>query len=359
MTHRELAQRRRLRHRPRGPGQAGDRARLARAGRVPRDARVLHGRQGAAADRAAADRRRAPGVRARRGGRARDAAGPETVVSTLGDVGCGRSGHPRAGDHARRRRRRRCASSSPGSRRGRCTAAPSRSRARGRRRSALAARLRDLGAAVVEAPAIRTQPLEVDAADVSGYDLLCVTSPTGADELFRAPARRPRPGRRDRRGDRPGHGAGPARARDRGRHRPERAVAEGLSRRSPDVAGARGAPGRARRRGPRRPDRRPARARRRGRRRSRSTRPSPEPLDDATRARPRRGRLPALHLRLLARASSPPPVVRSTDHGWCRSARRPARSCASTALEPDLEADPHTPDGLIAALLADAVTSAA
>ena len=27
--------------------------------------------------------------------------------------------------------------------------------------------------------------------------------------------------------------------------------------------------------------------------------------------------------------------------------------------EPDLEADPHTPDGLVAALLADAVTSAA
>ena len=28
-------------------------------------------------------------------------------------------------------------------------------------------------------------------------------------------------------------------------------------------------------------------------------------------------------------------------------------------VEPDLEADPHTPDGLVAALLADAVTSAA
>ena len=51
VTHRELASRRRVRHRPRGPGQARDRAGLARAGGVPGDARLLHGRQGAAADR--------------------------------------------------------------------------------------------------------------------------------------------------------------------------------------------------------------------------------------------------------------------------------------------------------------------
>ncbi len=50
--------------------------------------------------------------------------------------------------------------------------------------SALAARLRALGASVVEAPAIRTQPLPVELPDVGAYDLLCVTSPTGADELF-------------------------------------------------------------------------------------------------------------------------------------------------------------------------------
>src|SRR4051812_11658316 len=50
--------------------------------------------------------------------------------------------------------------------------------------SALAARLRALGASVVEAPAIRTQPLSVELPDVGSYDLLCVTSPTGADELF-------------------------------------------------------------------------------------------------------------------------------------------------------------------------------
>jgi uroporphyrinogen III methyltransferase/synthase len=47
-------QRGRLRHRPRGPGQGRDRDRLGRARGVPRNARVLHGRPPAAADRRAA-----------------------------------------------------------------------------------------------------------------------------------------------------------------------------------------------------------------------------------------------------------------------------------------------------------------
>ncbi|MEA2248981.1 MAG: uroporphyrinogen methyltransferase / synthase [Solirubrobacteraceae bacterium] len=51
--------------------------------------------------------------------------------------------------------------------------------------SALAARLRELGAAVVEAPAIRVEPLEADVPDLGAYDLLCVTSPNGAHELLR------------------------------------------------------------------------------------------------------------------------------------------------------------------------------
>jgi uroporphyrinogen III methyltransferase/synthase len=50
--------------------------------------------------------------------------------------------------------------------------------------SALAARLRELGAAVVEAPAIRVQSLDADLPDLSGYDLVCVTSPNGAHALF-------------------------------------------------------------------------------------------------------------------------------------------------------------------------------
>ncbi len=50
--------------------------------------------------------------------------------------------------------------------------------------SALSARLRALGALVVEAPAIRIEPLAAELPDLSGYDLLCVTSPNGADQLL-------------------------------------------------------------------------------------------------------------------------------------------------------------------------------
>jgi uroporphyrinogen III methyltransferase/synthase len=50
--------------------------------------------------------------------------------------------------------------------------------------SALAARLRALGAVVVEAPAIRIEPLDGPAPDLAGYDLLCVTSPNGVGLLF-------------------------------------------------------------------------------------------------------------------------------------------------------------------------------
>jgi len=50
--------------------------------------------------------------------------------------------------------------------------------------SPLAARLRALGARVVEAPAIRIEPLDATLPDVSGFDLLCVTSPNGARRLL-------------------------------------------------------------------------------------------------------------------------------------------------------------------------------
>ena len=50
--------------------------------------------------------------------------------------------------------------------------------------SALAARLRALGAEVVEAPAIRIEKLPVTVPDLSGYDLLCLTSPNGVHRLF-------------------------------------------------------------------------------------------------------------------------------------------------------------------------------
>ena len=50
--------------------------------------------------------------------------------------------------------------------------------------SALADRLRRLGAAVVEAPAIRIVPLDGPAMSLSGYDLICLTSPNGVRILF-------------------------------------------------------------------------------------------------------------------------------------------------------------------------------
>ena len=50
--------------------------------------------------------------------------------------------------------------------------------------SSLAARLRELGARVVEAPAIRVEPLEAQLPDLAGFDLLCVTSPNGARRLL-------------------------------------------------------------------------------------------------------------------------------------------------------------------------------
>src|SRR4051812_29176032 len=50
--------------------------------------------------------------------------------------------------------------------------------------SPLAARLRALGARVVEAPALRIEPLPAEVPDLSAYDLLCVTSPNGAQRLL-------------------------------------------------------------------------------------------------------------------------------------------------------------------------------
>jgi uroporphyrinogen III methyltransferase/synthase len=50
--------------------------------------------------------------------------------------------------------------------------------------SPLAARLRALGARVVEAPAIRIEALDAQLPDVARFDLLCVTSPNGARRLL-------------------------------------------------------------------------------------------------------------------------------------------------------------------------------
>ena len=61
------------------------------------------------------------------------------------------------------------------------TVAVTRARAQG---SGLASRLRELGAEVLEAPAIRIRPLEGPAPEIEGYDLVCLTSPNGVRLLF-------------------------------------------------------------------------------------------------------------------------------------------------------------------------------
>ncbi len=50
--------------------------------------------------------------------------------------------------------------------------------------SGLASRLRSLGAAVVEAPAIRIKPLKGPVPELVSYDLVCLTSPNGVRILF-------------------------------------------------------------------------------------------------------------------------------------------------------------------------------
>ena len=156
-------QRGRVRHRPRGPGQAGDGDRLGGARALPGHARLLHGRPPAPADRRAADRQRPPRRRARRdrAGRARcpasaassrrsrsspeDAEGIRApAVTIIGPVAALR-------DELAWFERRPLSGRSVVVTRARAQA------------SALAARLRELGATVVEAPAIRIEPLDGDA----------------------------------------------------------------------------------------------------------------------------------------------------------------------------------------------------
>ena len=224
--------------------------------------------------------------------------------------------------------------------------------------SALAARLRELGAEVVEAPAIRTQALAARLPDVRSYDLLCVTSPTGADQLFTH--------LRDAR-ELAGvtvAAIGPGTARALRAHGveadivPERAVAEGLVE-ALDAAGpqfarvllARAAEGR---------DVLIDALRERGCEVDVVAlyETVAEPLDDATREAASRADYVLFtsgsSVRFFAAAGGSLDGPRLVSIG-------PATSAALRELgaAPDLEADPHTPDGLVAALLADAVTSAA
>ena len=225
--------------------------------------------------------------------------------------------------------------------------------------SGLAARLRELGATVVEAPAIRIEPLAPDLPDLSAFDLVCVTSPNGAHALF------------ERLGAagldaRALAGAtvaaiGPGTARALGEHGiradlvPDRSVAEGLVEALGDVVVRRALVVRARE----------------GR----------DVLPDALRERGAEVELLALYETVAepldgatAEAAAAADYVTFTSASTVRfflaaagaldgpriASIGPATSAAlrEAGIEPGLEADPHTPDGLVAALVADAAARA-
>jgi uroporphyrinogen III methyltransferase/synthase len=219
--------------------------------------------------------------------------------------------------------------------------------------SALAERLRSLGATVIEAPAIRVQPLNPMLPEPSDFDLLCVTSPNGAELLMdRLRDARALAGVRVA-----AIGPGTARAlRSRGIEPdivPERAVAEGLVEALADVPVDRVWIVRAK-------DARPVlrdALMERGAEIMDSVlyETVAEPLDDAT----REAAAGADYL-LFASGSAVRFFAEAAGEDALRGPRiasiGPATSAELRArgIEPALEADPHTPDGLIAALLADA-----
>ena len=217
--------------------------------------------------------------------------------------------------------------------------------------SALAARLRTLGAAVVEAPAIRIAPLETQLPPLDGYDLVCVTSPNGADLLLD----RLRDARELAGITVAAIGPGTARAlRARGVEPdvvPERAVAEGLVEALAATPVrraliARGAEGR---------DVLPDALRERGAEVDVVAlyETVAEPLDDGARDAATAADYllftSASSVRFFHDAAGTLAGPRLVSIGPATSAELRARGA-----EPDLEADPHTPDGLVEALLADA-----
>jgi uroporphyrinogen III methyltransferase/synthase len=214
--------------------------------------------------------------------------------------------------------------------------------------SALAARLRTLGAAVVEAPAIRIAPLDTPLPALSDYDLVCVTSPNGADLLLD----RLRDARELAGITVAAIGPGTARAlRARGIEPdvvPERAVAEGLVEVLRDVPArraliARAAEGR---------DVLPDALRERGVEVDVVAlyETVPERLDEPTREA-----AAAADELLFTSASSVRFYVAAG--GSLEGPRLVSIGPATSAelrvhgAEPDVEADPHTPDGLIEAVL--------
>ena len=208
---------------------------------------------------------------------------------------------------------------------------------------------------MIEAPAIRTESLPAEVPDLAGYDLLVVSSPNGARELFA----RLFEGGKDARAlaglKVAAMGPGTARALKEGGVRadvvPERSVAEGMVE---ALAGieirralvARGKEGR---------DVLPDALRERGAEVDVLAlyETVPEPLDGeaiaAVAAADYVTFTSASTVRHLLAAAGALPGAKLASIGPATSAELRAHG-----REPDVEADPHTPDGLVDAVLADA-----
>ncbi|MDP9399917.1 MAG: uroporphyrinogen-III C-methyltransferase [Actinomycetota bacterium] len=219
--------------------------------------------------------------------------------------------------------------------------------------SALAQRLRALGAQVVEAPAIRTEPLPAALPDLARFDLLCLTAPTAVERLFALV--------RDARAlagpTVAAIGPGTAQAlRERGVEPdvvPDRAVAEGLVEALRDVPVRRALLPRAEQAR----DVLPEALRARGAQVEVLPlyRTVPEPLDDAARTAALGADdatfASASAARAFVAALGGPDALRG---GPRLVSIGPATSQALRVLglEPDVEAAEHTPDGLVTAVLA-------
>ena len=223
--------------------------------------------------------------------------------------------------------------------------------------SPLAARLRDLGADVIEAPAIRTESLRAAVPDLTAFDLLVVSSPNGVRELFERLFEAGKDARALAGLRVAAMGPGTARAlKEHGIEAdivPKRSVAEGMVEALAEVDArrvliARGKEGR-------------------------------DVLPDALRERGAEVDVLALYetvaeplevggIAAISRADYVTFTSASTVRHLLEAAGAnalsgpriasigPATSAELRAhdLEPDLEADPHTPDGLVDAVVADA-----
>ncbi len=219
--------------------------------------------------------------------------------------------------------------------------------------SELAARLSALGAEVVEAPAIKIEPLSPALPDLEQYDLLCLTSPNGVNELFGA--------LRDAR-DLAGltvAAIGPGTARALLAHGikadivPDRSVAEALVEALVDVPFERVLIARAEEARDVLPD--ALRARGAEVEVLALYRTVAEPLDDETRAAAVGADYAtftsASSARFFHQAAGTLDGPRLVSIGPVTS-----EQLRVLGYEPAIEASEHTPDGLVAALIADAIT---